>query len=458
MVTHSKVGIVKKNPKFACHVSISSSIPRSHIHAFRDPNWQHVMLDEYNALISNGTWVLVPRPQNVNIVRSMWLLKHKFNADGSLSWYKASLVANGRNQQQGIDCDETFSLVVKPATIHTVLSLAVSRQWPIHQLDVKNAFLNGHLSETMYMHQPPGFFDLAHPRHVCLLQKSLYGIKQAPRAWFQRFASYATRTKYAREILERAGMMNCNPCKTPTDTYFKLGPDGDPVCLYMHDPREPRLSAMKCLLRYVHGTLDHGLQLYTSLTSQLIAYSNADWAGCPTTRRSTSVSKQDIIAFANAVVKTAWVRNLLHELLMPLRTTILFYCDNVSAVYSSCNLVQHQRTKHIEIDINFVHEFVATSYVRVLHVPSRYQFADIFIKVEVVVVAMVVRVSQASDQEDMSSRNGLVGCGEGVFFKKDGVDCGFDSNDEEVVPKVDDVSLVDEVLDGAFGGVEMKIF
>ncbi|GKG30652.1 ribonuclease H-like domain-containing protein, partial [Tanacetum coccineum] len=93
-----------------------------HVHALRDPHWKEAMLDEYNALVSNGTWVLVPRPANVNVVRSMWLFKHKFKAR-----YKARLVANGRSQQPGIDCDETFSPVVKPATIRTVLSLAVSR-------------------------------------------------------------------------------------------------------------------------------------------------------------------------------------------------------------------------------------------------------------------------------------------------------------------------------------------
>ncbi|GJS83435.1 ribonuclease H-like domain-containing protein [Tanacetum coccineum] len=111
---------------------------------------------------------------------------HKFHANGTLSRYKARLVANGSNHQHGVDFDETFSPVVKTATIRTVLSLVMSQQWPIHQLDVKNAFLNGDLSETVYMHQPPGFFDSRYPNHVCLLQRSLYGLKQAPRAWFQR--------------------------------------------------------------------------------------------------------------------------------------------------------------------------------------------------------------------------------------------------------------------------------
>ncbi|GKE65041.1 ribonuclease H-like domain-containing protein, partial [Tanacetum coccineum] len=126
----------------------------------------------------------------------MWLFRHKHNADGSLNRYKARLVANGSTQLAGIDVDETFSPVVKSATIRTVLSLAVSRHWPIHQLDVKNAFLHRSLAETVNMHQPPGFRDPQHPDYVCLLQRSLYGLKQAPRAWFQRFAAYATRVGF----------------------------------------------------------------------------------------------------------------------------------------------------------------------------------------------------------------------------------------------------------------------
>ncbi|GJR84350.1 ribonuclease H-like domain-containing protein [Tanacetum coccineum] len=182
MVTHAKAGIFNPIERMNCHVTTTSPLSRSYVHALRDPNWKEAMLDEYNALITNGTWVLVPRPANVNVVRSVWLFKHKFNVDDSLSRYKARLVTNGRSQQQGIDCDETFSPVAKPATIRIVLNLAVSCDWPIHRLDVKNAFLHGHLSETDYMHQPPGFVDPNKPNHVYHLQQYLYGLKQAPRS------------------------------------------------------------------------------------------------------------------------------------------------------------------------------------------------------------------------------------------------------------------------------------
>ncbi|GJW48477.1 ribonuclease H-like domain-containing protein [Tanacetum coccineum] len=124
MITRSQSGIVKPIERLSLHTSSLSPIPKSPFIALKDPNWCNAMYDEYNALVKNGTWILVPRPSDVNLVRSMWLFKHKFHADGTLSRYKARLVANGSNQQHGVDFDETFSPVVKPATIRTVLSLA----------------------------------------------------------------------------------------------------------------------------------------------------------------------------------------------------------------------------------------------------------------------------------------------------------------------------------------------
>ena len=472
------------------------------------------MGDEYGALVKNKTFSLVPRSPDANIVRAIWLFKHKTGPDGTIRRHKARVVANGKSQEAGLDYDETFSPVVKPVMIRTVLHLALHNDWEVHHLDVKNAFLHGKLEETVYMHQPPGMVDPTKPNHVCKLNKALYGLKQAPRAWNARFSQFVAKlgftkscsdtslyvydkgkdrayillyvddilltassprlretiasklkqefemsdngkltyflgvkvdhkaggmflsqSSYAKEILLRANMQDCKPIATPVDLKSKLSAtDGDKVddptlyrsiagalqyltltrpdiqyavhqlCLFMHDPRLSHFLAMKRVLQYLQGTLDHGLQLHKSSSMSLTAYTDADWAGCPDTRRSTSgyciylgdnlvswsskrqetasrsSSEAEYKGVANAVAETCWIRNLLLELKCPITSATLVYCDNVSAVYLSNNPVKHQRTKHVEIDIHFVREKVAMGQVRVLHVPSTSQYADIFTK------------------------------------------------------------------------------
>ena len=172
----------------------------------------------------------------------------------------------------------------------------------------------------------------------------------------------------------------------------------------MHDPREPHLAALKRILRYIRGTLHLGLELRPSSVEDITAYSDADWAGCPNTRKSTSgyavflgdnliswsSKRQSTIsrssaeaeyrAVDNAVAEATWLRQLLLELHTPLRRATLVYCDNISTVYMSSNPVQHQHTKHIEIDLHFVRERVKLEHVKVLHVPTSSQYADIFTK------------------------------------------------------------------------------
>ncbi|XP_022007369.1 uncharacterized mitochondrial protein AtMg00810-like [Helianthus annuus] len=246
---------------------------------------------------------------------------------------------------------------------------------------------------------------------------------------------FLSQEAYVRDIIHRASMDSCKPVATPVDTQTKLSADSgalhdDPtayrslagalqyltftrpdisyavqqVCMHMHSPRVAHWNALKRIIRYIQGTSDYGLHLGPAQNLSLVAYTDADWAGCPDTRRSTSgycvylgdnliswsskrqstISRSSAEAeyrgVANVVADICWLRNLLLELHQPLSRATLVYCDNVSAIYLSGNLVQHQRTKHIELDIHFVREQDQRGHIRVLHVPSRHQITDIFTK------------------------------------------------------------------------------
>jgi histone deacetylase 1/2 len=151
-----------------------------------DPCWVAAMDKEHDALLENKTWHLVPPPKGKNVISCKWVYKVKRKADGSVDRYKARLVAKGYRQRYGVDCEDTFSPVVKAGTIHLILSVAASKGWSLRQLDVQNAFLHGVLEEEVFMRQPPGYEDKQHPHFVCKLDKALYGLKQAPRAWYAR--------------------------------------------------------------------------------------------------------------------------------------------------------------------------------------------------------------------------------------------------------------------------------
>ncbi|GKA25189.1 ribonuclease H-like domain-containing protein [Tanacetum coccineum] len=202
MVTCFRVGSNRPPKCLNLHVSTISPLPKSYNEAFNDSNWQNAMCDEYNALIKINTWTLVPRPKDANLVCFMWLFRHKHLADGTVSRYKARLVANGSTQLSGIDVDETFSSVFKPATIQTLLSLATSRYWLIIA-SLHQEFSMADLGSLSYFLG----ISVVHDSSRMLL--------------FQH--------KYAAEILERAHMVNCNPSRTPIDTESKLGANGDPI-------------------------------------------------------------------------------------------------------------------------------------------------------------------------------------------------------------------------------------
>jgi hypothetical protein len=133
---------------------------------------------------------LIPKPPDHNIIRCKWVFRVKQHHDGSIEKLKAQLVARGFTQQYDIEYHETFSLIVKPATICLVLSLTISRGWHTSKIDISNAFLHGFLDDTAYVQQPLGFQDASRPDYVCKLHKSIYGLKQSPRAWYSRLSEH----------------------------------------------------------------------------------------------------------------------------------------------------------------------------------------------------------------------------------------------------------------------------
>lgn len=181
------------NPSFqsiALTAQHDTKEPRTIKEALSKPHWQTAMAEEMHTLKSNETWKLVPRQPYMNVVGLKWVFKTKLKADGTVERFKARLAVKGYNQIEGVNFEDTFSPVVKATNIRIVLSIATTLHWPLKQFDIKNDFLHRDLKETVFMEQPSGFKDPIFIDHVCLLKKAMYGLKQAPKAWFHKFSSY----------------------------------------------------------------------------------------------------------------------------------------------------------------------------------------------------------------------------------------------------------------------------
>ncbi|KAL5715327.1 hypothetical protein ACHQM5_017160 [Ranunculus cassubicifolius] len=514
MTTRLQDGVVKPNPKYLYTANVIPTEPKSVKAALKHPGWYKAMQEELAALHENETWELVPRRPDMNIVGCKWVFKAKLQGNGSLERLKARLVAKGFNQMPGIDFQETFSPVIKPATIRTVLTVALSRNWDIRQMDVRNAFLHGFITEPVFMQQPPGFQDATKPDYVCRLKRALYGLRQAPRAWFDRFSTFLlsmgflcstadpslfvchskqgtlllllyvddiiltgdnekllkrftdrlglefsmkdmgflhyflgvhvhkfqhglflNQAKYTVELLERAQMKGCKPSKTPMASKLRPplngdNPFADPqlyrsivgglqyltftrpdisysvnyVCQFMHQPTQFHFQLVKRILRYLQGTIDYGTRLLSDCPLNLYAFSDSDWAGCPTTRRSTtgfcvylggnclswSAKKQHTVArssteaeyraLASTTAEVTWISFILRDIGLYIPETPTIFCDNPSALQLTVNPVFHARTKHIEIDYHFVREKVALGSLVTRYVPTGNQVADVFTK------------------------------------------------------------------------------
>ncbi|RVW56411.1 Retrovirus-related Pol polyprotein from transposon RE1 [Vitis vinifera] len=461
----------------------------------------------------------LPSPNDLPIavrkVGCRWVYAVKVGPDGQVDRLKARLVAKGYTQVYGSDYGDTFSPVAKIASVRLLLSMAAMCSWPLYQLDIKNASLHGDLAEEVYMEQPPGFVAQGESGLVCRLRRSLYGLKQSPRAWFSRFSSVVqefgmlrstadhsvfyhhnslgqciylvvyvddivitgsdqdgiqklkqhlfthfqtkdlgklkyflgieiaqsssgvvlSQRKYALDILEETGMLDCKPVDTPMDPNVKLvlgqgEPLGDPgryrrlvgklnyltitrpdisfpvsvVSQFLQSPCDSHWDAVIRILRYIKSTPGQGVLYENRGHTQVVGYTDADWAGSPTDRRSTSgycvfiggnliswkSKKQDVVArssaeaeyraMALATCELIWLRHLLQELRFGKDEQMKLICDNQAALHIASNPVFHERTKHIEVDCHFIREKIASGCVATSFVNSNDQLADIFTK------------------------------------------------------------------------------
>ncbi|KAK8540067.1 hypothetical protein V6N12_046360 [Hibiscus sabdariffa] len=430
--------------------------------------------EELAALEKNTTWTVTDLPPGKEVVGCKWIFGIKFNLNGSVQWYKARLVAKGFTQTHGIDFTETFAPVAKLNTVRVLLSIAVNNDWSLHQLDVKNAFLNGHLDEEVYMKIPPGLQTLGGSKKLCRLHKSLYGLKQSPWAWFEQFTRVIVRNrykqsladhtlfikknsngkkaillvyvddiiitgdddgeisrlkellnsefetkdlgplryflgmevarstarlvisqrKYVLDLLKEADLLGCKPTETLMDINLKFGsttssfPHKDrfqrivgkliylsltrpdiafPVNVlsqHMSDPNEENMAATYRVLRYLKQTPGHGLIFKKSSYRSIEVFTDSSWAGDLTDRRSTS--GYCTFLWGNLVT---W-RTDYFELLS----------DNNSAIQIAKNLVQHDRTKHVEINRHFIAEKIKNGTAKLFYIPSDGQLADILTK------------------------------------------------------------------------------
>jgi hypothetical protein len=423
------------------------------------------------------------------------------------------LVAKGYTQVEGIDFFETFSPVEKITTVRFLLALAAIQNWNLHQLDVNNAFLHGDLHEDVYMNIPQGVSS-PKPNQVCKLLKSLYGLKQASRKWYEKLTGvliaqgYTQATsdhslftlhrnstftallvyvddiilagnslaeftrikqlldsqfkikdlgqlkyflgievahsqhgisicqrKYCLDLLHDTGLLGAKPAKTPLDPSVKLHQDKakpftdisgyrrlvgkllyltttrpdiafvtQQLSQFLTCPTHTHYDTACRVVRYLKNSPGKGLFFRRDSTLQLLGFTDADWAGCVDTRRSTSgycfflgssliswrAKKQHTVARSSseaeyralsfAACELQWLVYLLTDLGVSCVKPPVLYCDNQSALHIAANPVFHERTKHLEIDCHFVREKLLQGVFKLLPIHTTSQLADFFTK------------------------------------------------------------------------------
>ncbi|XP_074297693.1 uncharacterized protein LOC141628447 [Silene latifolia] len=404
--------------------------------AITDSKWCKAMQDEITTLENNDTRELTELPPNKKALGCRWVYKIKYKSDGQIERYKARLVIFGNHQVEGIDFGDTFAPVVKMVTIRTFLAVAAVKKWELHQMDVRNAFLHGDLSNEFYMRLPPGY-SKGKEGKVCRLRKSLYGLRQAPRCWFAKLGSslrtYGFIQSYSHYSLfsYAKGEVRIHVL-VYVDDLLIVGNDKTAIasfksylgsCFHMKD-----LSSLKYFLGIEVARTSEGIFLnqrkyaldiisesgllgakpaatpieqhhqlglakgdfvsdveaYRRLVGRLVylAVTRPDLAYAKKKQQTVSLSSDEAEyrAMVAVLCELKWLMGPLSSLGVPISSPIKIFSDSQSAIQLAQNPVFHERTKHIEVDCHFIRDAVNDGLVAPFYVDTRSQTADIFTK------------------------------------------------------------------------------
>ncbi|GKE26890.1 retrovirus-related pol polyprotein from transposon TNT 1-94 [Tanacetum coccineum] len=443
----------------------------------------------------------------MTIIGAKWVFRNKLDENGIVSRNKARLVAQGYNQQEGIDYDETYALVARLESIIILLAYACALDFKLFQMDVKSAFLNGFINEEIYVAQPPGFIDFEKPDHVYKLKKALYGLKQAPKAWYDILKAFLIKHEYKMGMVDNTlftkkkssnliivqiyvddiifgstcqdmcdefakimhdefemsmmgelnfflglknkkfslscsplaagkkfGLEDSKPMKTPMSFDTKLMKDEEcesvdstkyrgmigsllyltasrpnimfNICLcarFQEAPKTSHLEVVKRIFRYIKGTAHLGLWYPKGTGIETVVYADSNHAGDNVDRKSTSgictfvgscltswfskkqtalalsTTEAEYVSAGKACQQALWMKQALIDYDVRL-DDVPIMCYNKGAIDLSKNLVQHSRTKHIEIRHHFLRDNVQKGHISIEKVTSVDNIADILTK------------------------------------------------------------------------------
>ncbi|GJT16026.1 putative ribonuclease H-like domain-containing protein [Tanacetum coccineum] len=396
--------------------------PKTISQALQDESWVEAMQEELLQFKLQKVWVLVDLPYGKKVIGTKWVFRNKRDERSIVVKNKARLVAQGFRQEEGIDYDEVFAPVARIEAIRLFLAFASYMGFTVYQMDVKSAFLYGTIEEEVYVHQPPGFVDPAHPNKVYKVIKALYGLHQAPRAWYETLSSFLMENGFRRgtidktlfikkkksdimlvqvyvddiifgstkksmctefedsDILKKFDFLSIRTATTPIESNKPLVKDEDGVDVDVHVYR----SMIGSLMYLTASRPDIMFAVCACLwyprdsPFELEAYSDSDYGGASLDRKLTiggcqflgrrliswQCKKQTIVANSTTEVEYVTAAN---------------YCGQ-STISVIKNPVAHSKTKHIEIHFHFIRDCYEKRLIEVIKIHTDSNVADLLTK------------------------------------------------------------------------------